>query len=116
MNNDLVKQTLCIKCQKCCQVIVFPTIYTNVEAVREFYEARGMKVRWSASWQCLLVMMEFRCPHLGDFGCNIYSKRPKVCMNYDGRKDPFIGSECAWHKLDNPEKSIFDICTGHKSK
>lgn len=101
------EQLLCLECQKCCKVIVFPTNYKDEPDVRHFYETRGMKVRWDDRWG-LLIMVDHQCPHLTERGCNIYSKRPDVCRRYDGRKDPFMADECAWKEL-GKKSAVFDM-------
>jgi Fe-S-cluster containining protein len=94
------KSKICLSCLACCKK--FWTVVTDDLAnpdIRELYEARG--------WTCHMGIVKGKrtnaivtdlmpCPNLTPFGCKVYPERPKICRTYDGRKDPFMASDCKW--------------------
>jgi Fe-S-cluster containining protein len=96
---DKLLNTLCIKCQKCCKVLWFivhkPDEVEEIQKLINFYQVRGFKTILSN--EKFIVEFDQPCPHLTIDGCDIYSNRPEVCRNYDGRAD--FGNECLWSKI-----------------
>jgi Fe-S-cluster containining protein len=91
------RSRLCLKCLKCCHMIVFPTQYSEFDSfARELYEKRGWTVR--AYKKKLWMNKEKTCRHLTPQGCTIYHTRPAACKIYDGRQDPAMRDECLWGK------------------
>lgn len=93
MLNATKKKKLCIRCQACCKTIAIPTKQPNTEAMK-FYKARGGRlVRINGAHRMAVPSI---CPQLTKDGCKIYDNRPEDCKNFDGRKDPLVGSVCLW--------------------
>jgi Fe-S-cluster containining protein len=98
--SDDKKSELCLKCLKCCTYIAVPSIIDSNNAfVVNFYKTRGCKT--FVHKNILMIVIEYKCPHLTENGCSIYDKRPIICKNYDGRLDETIkvmGDICLWEK------------------
>ena len=93
--NSTKKKKLCLQCMECCKVFYVTTTWERYEE-KEFYELRGCEVRPYKGYYIVIVPLP--CPHLTPQGCDIYNKRPQVCRDYDGRKDPFMKDKCLWNE------------------
>lgn len=86
---------VCIKCQRCCKEIAIYSMWQkqddNIESVIEFYNARGFQTYFENGY-LTISHQNFPCPNLTKQGCKIYSKRPKVCREYNGKED--FGDDC----------------------
>ena len=105
------KQQACLKCFKCCKefaVALHPINFTvEVRDINtEFFKARGFSlVKDLKNNTTYLEIPNYPCPHLTETGCDIYETRPKVCRDYDGRKD---FNDCEWHKLEEEHRLLLD--------
>lgn len=80
---------------ECCKVIaVRAAINPQHMQTKHFYETRGCKI--IPTDVLPLIVIPYKCVHLTDAGCSIYDKRPAICRNYDGRKDPVMFYTCLW--------------------
>ena len=99
------KQQLCLSCQRCCKQVNIVTAYSgDNEEMKKFFATRGFKVYSMAVSKDskdtrILLIIDIPCAFLTPAGCSIYSNRPQVCRDYDGRLDQFV--DCAWKELDN---------------
>ena len=93
--NSREAQKICINCQLCCRYVTFTIAYyvpQQAVELKEYYEARGFEVKFHSD--CIEVMIKSFCPNLRDWGCAIYSERPALCRQYDGRNDPLLKNRC----------------------
>ena len=93
------KEKLCLQCMECCKILAVPITwaeYISADAI-EFYMTRGCWFAPITGGRRGLVI-PYPCQHLTPEGCDIYENRPKVCKEYDGRKDPLMKDECLWIK------------------
>jgi hypothetical protein len=109
---EIKKSQLCLQCMACCKklVMALPDMYVGVRLVaKEFYEARGHRVRYSLIHKNFYIVFDEVCPHLTKKGCDIYDtpKMPLNCKIFDGRNHEETRGECLWNKLDK-EMSNFD--------
>lgn len=96
------EQRVCVGCQECCRYLTFIVSEDIIKQYSEIYTTRGCKIRsvkYSKSSYSLRVPS--LCPHLQDWGCDIYEQRPLHCKEYDGRYDPMMQDLC---KLINYKK------------
>ena len=100
---SLRKQQLCLKCLKCCKIMLFEIVSHGYDYVKEFYEIRGFEVKQLSEGNVVVILRNEKCPHITEKGCDIYKRRPYVCRAYDGRLDPVLGTECAWNELRNDQ-------------
>ena len=103
---DQRKSQLCLSCLECCKWLRFDCAAKDAEqaeAMRTFYTTRGCDVRLVKISEMTLVVVNvpIHCPHLTASGCNIYSRRPPACKNYDGRKDLMMQDICKWKELED---------------
>ena len=96
------RSRLCLKCLKCCHMIVFPTQYSQFDSfARELYETRGWKIRPYKGF--LWMYKEETCQHLTSEGCAVYENRPSACKIYNGMADPIMRDECLWDKKEEAQ-------------
>lgn len=91
------REDLCLQCMECCKIIAVQAPYCidNKDFV-EFYHTRGCAI--IATKSLPVIVIENKCPHLTDKGCDIYNRRPEWCRMYDGRIDPVLRHVCLWGK------------------
>ena len=90
-------QEACIKCKKCCKVMVVETVYPAEPYYVEYFQTRGFEVLEHPSGRIILRHWNIPCPNLSNKegeGCLIYPNRPQTCRDYDGRE---LGNECLWN-------------------
>jgi len=102
------KQKLCLKCLKCCKILLVPITkempyglhrFFSPKA-QEFWGTRRCRMYIDAKADRPWLVVNFPCPHLTDKGCGIYDTRPLACRDYDGRKDPYLAKVCLWNELE----------------
>lgn len=97
---DEEKSALCLQCQKCCKVLPISLRYEPESAmfktISTFFIEHGCDAMVIGN--TFVISVQHVCQHLTEEGCSIYEKRPEVCRNYDGRKDPRLARECLWSK------------------
>ena len=123
------KSKRCIACGDCCRFFILeihkPDVPQKIEPWKEWMAARGIiVVREHSKWWRLKI--PFQCPHLKIVGkdaliitpdhpkdlfhyCEIYSTRPEICKQFDGRLEPERdGLKCLWvtEKGQIPEKEV----------
>ncbi|GAB4390690.1 MAG: hypothetical protein Kow0025_24450 [Thermodesulfovibrionales bacterium] len=96
---------ICLECRRCCEDLLIETAYRNSDAdAAAFYRARGFKVSKGEAGR-LVFEMTLPCPRLGEDGCSIYSRRPRVCRRYTGEDDYGRGCGLAeWRRGRNPSR------------
>ena len=85
---------------ECCKQIKIPVLDPNPQAV-EFYQARGFTIHYE--YPTCFIVIDIKCPHLTNKGCDIYDSRPIICREYDGRLDPFVADRCKWVEWENSQ-------------
>ena len=83
---------ICVSCKECCRWLQFTQSDASREVMDisiELYRARGCEV-YEKTTSTIVIMVPTTCPHLDEeIGCKIYAKRPKACVIFDGRLDPY---------------------------
>lgn len=95
---DEEKSELCLQCHRCCKHLPI-SLGNNPEMevfqhIMEYYKAHGCDTM--VFGKSVIISIPHVCQHLTEKGCAIYDKRPTVCREYDGRKDPRMYKECLW--------------------
>lgn len=96
---------LCLQCLECCKILTFEItipVFQFANTVK-FYEARGCEVKTAGGK--FYVVVNYPCPNLTAEGCRIYSTRPNVCRQYDGRLHPLMAPVCKWSTWSRKEIS-----------
>jgi len=105
--DSIEKNSLCLKCQKCCKqiyvAIQLPSDNRQQFYIREFYSARGIKLKQHDGVTYLII--PHKCPHLTPKGCDCYHNRPEACFAYDGRNDPFLKDDCLWNSIPSKKEN-----------
>ncbi len=96
------KEKLCLQCMECCKNLAVPIESISPETI-EFYIVRNCRIA-SILGGKRGVVIPLPCPHLTPEGCDIYSKRPLACRQYDGTKDPLMKDKCLWIKKNRKPK------------
>lgn len=91
MENSKAEDDTCIKCQWCCTHIYIPVLCHDPETLHLML-TRGIELR--SFNQVTYAIMEQRCDHLTERGCDVYHLRPRACREYDGRMDMFHPEMC----------------------
>jgi|WetSurMetagenome_2_1015567.scaffolds.fasta_scaffold385290_2 hypothetical protein len=114
------KTALCAKCgAKCCKELPISIAYDPeselFKRVTSLYVEHGCRA--IVFQKMLLIKIPHVCQHLTvDSTCNIYDKRPQTCMDYDGRKDPTLFTECLWNKPVLGKGGGMTSATGYSDK
>ena len=88
------EQRVCVGCQACCCYLTFIVSEEIIKQYSEIYTARGCKITSMKGNKSYALRVPSVCPHLQDWGCDIYEDRPQHCRDYDGRYDPMMQDLC----------------------
>jgi Fe-S-cluster containining protein len=103
---DKAKHEACIKCQRCCKVMILPVLIRDKEEMK-FYETRGLE--FFMMQENIWTILHKECKHIAKSGCRIYDKRPEACKQYDGRLDPLLTKACLWWQIkEDPDNARFE--------
>jgi len=88
------EQRVCVGCQECCCYLTFIVGEDIINAYCKVYEARGCTMKRIEGSIRFSLRVPSVCPHLTEYGCDIYEERPQHCRDYDGTLDPFMQDLC----------------------
>lgn len=111
---DEEKSELCIQCQACCKQLPMSLKHEPdsalFQSVAGFFLAHGCEAQIIQN--TFVVSIPHVCQYLTEKGCAIYERRPQICQDYDGRKDPRLYNKCLWNKKFWSEKKGMQDSTG----
>ena len=85
---------------ECCKSVGIYSSFPYNQDIKDFYEARGAKVRKERIYDvdCAFIEFDIPCPHLDlEKGCLIYNKRPNVCRKFP-QEDSHLLEICELYK------------------
>jgi Fe-S-cluster containining protein len=71
----------CLKCRHCCEHEVFPIGNPPVETL-ELAWHKGITMFFDVRVERWFLLIERKCMHLGNKGCDIYPTRPFLCRHW----------------------------------